>query len=76
MRIADTACQFFFVNDCTQFSSNAFEEFGLTEIFALIQQPSNDTYSFRIYKNDDCTGLCRITLTAASARFLTATSAC
>ena len=44
------------MGNCTRFFSNAFEEFGLTEIYALITTPSEDHYGFRIYKNNDCTG--------------------
>eukprot|EP00049_Salpingoeca_infusionum_P019456 m.361947 g.361947 ORF g.361947 m.361947 type:complete len:1891 (+) comp20020_c0_seq1:168-5840(+) len=51
----DSRCQFFKLDFCTQFSSNAFEEFGLTEIYARIQE-QDGLFSFRVFKNPDCTG--------------------
>lgn len=52
----DTRCQFFQVGNCTQFESNAFEEFGLTEIFAVVRLVDQDVYGFQVFKNNDCTG--------------------
>ncbi|EDQ86142.1 uncharacterized protein MONBRDRAFT_38524, partial [Monosiga brevicollis MX1] len=55
---SDARCQLFEADLCTRFQSNAFEEFGLQEIFALITQDEDDldVFSFRIFKNSDCTG--------------------
>ena len=43
------------VGVCSEFSSTAFQEFGLSQVFAQAQQSGN-TYGYQIFKNPDCTG--------------------
>jgi hypothetical protein len=48
-------------NQCTEFSSNAFEEFGLTEVYALVSSKCDEetnyiTFGYQIFRKSTCTG--------------------
>ena len=68
---ARTRCQAASIERCTEFSSNAFEEFGLTKVYALVtpmcdkekRSSGGDvvtsgvyTFGYQIFKENDCTG--------------------
>jgi hypothetical protein len=49
------------INHCTEFSSNAFEEFGLTEVYAYVTSKCDEStnyvvFDYQIFRKSTCTG--------------------
>ena len=71
MEAQERRCQAASINACTEFSSNAFEEFGLTKVYALVTPICDSdkrssgpeaveggvyTFGYQIFKESTCEG--------------------